>query len=65
MKIRFASALFALALPVLAQAPAANAAAENTFYKAFWMEKGERNFAGAMALYEQFLKDSQIGRAHV
>jgi Asp-tRNA(Asn)/Glu-tRNA(Gln) amidotransferase C subunit len=58
MKIRFAAALFALALPVLAQAPAANAAVENTFYKAFWMEKGERNFAGAMALYDQFLKES-------
>lgn len=54
MKIRFASALLALALPVLAQDPAA-AQAENMFYKAFWLEKGPRDFAGAMSLYEQFL----------
>ena len=57
MNTRFAAALFALALPVLAQT-SVPANAETNFYKAFWMEKGERNFAGAMALYEQFLKDA-------
>ena len=54
MTMRFASVLLALALPVLAQDPAA-AAAENSFYKAFYLEKGERDFAGAMTLYGQFL----------
>lgn len=53
MKIRFASALLALALPLCAQEPAAQA--ENLFYKAFYLERGPRDFAGAMALYEQFL----------
>lgn len=54
MTMRFASVLLALALPVLAQDPAA-AAAETSFYKAFYLEKGERDFAGAMTLYGQFL----------
>ncbi|MEO6593781.1 MAG: hypothetical protein ABIP94_03415 [Planctomycetota bacterium] len=54
MKIRFAAALLALALPLTAQAPA-SAEAEGIFYKAFWLEKGERDLIGAMALYEQFL----------
>jgi len=54
MKIRFASVLFALALPLCAQDPAA-AQAENMFYKAYYLEKGARDFAGAMSLYEQFL----------
>ena len=51
MKIRFAAALFALALPLMSQ-DAASAPAETLFYKAYWMEKGERNFAEAMSLYE-------------
>jgi len=55
MKTRFASALFALALPLLAQQEPAAAPAENLFYKAYWLEKGERNFAEAMTLYDQFL----------
>jgi hypothetical protein len=53
MKTAFASVLFALALPLAAQDPAAQA--ETTFYKAFYLEKGPRDFASAMALYEQFL----------
>lgn len=52
--IRFATALFALSLPLFAQDPAA-APTENLFYKAYWLEKGERDFPAAMALYEQFL----------
>lgn len=56
MTIRFASALLALALPLCAQDPNnATVSAENLFYKAFYLEKGPRDFAGAMALYEQFL----------
>lgn len=54
MKLSIASALLALALPLAAQASTANEI-ENTFYKAFYLEKGERDFAGAMALYEKFL----------
>ena len=54
MKIRFASALLALTLPLCAQAPVA-AEAETLFYKAFYMEKGQRDFVGAMDLYQQFL----------
>ncbi|MEY4674162.1 MAG: hypothetical protein RL148_1946 [Planctomycetota bacterium] len=54
MTMRFATVLLALALPVLAQDPAA-VAAETSFYKAFYLEKGERDFAGAMTLYAQFL----------
>jgi hypothetical protein len=53
MNIRFTSALLALALPILAQDAATQP--ENIFYKAFYLEKGTRDFAGAMALYEQFL----------
>src|SRR5262249_14288010 len=34
-------------------APAANV--ENLFYKAYWLENGPRDRAGAMVLYEQFL----------
>ena len=56
MKIRFASALLALALPMAAQD--ASVATENLFYKAFYLEKGTRDFAGAMALYEQFLNEA-------
>lgn len=56
MKIRFAAALFALALPLAAQDAAATA--ENLFYKAYWMEKGERDFAAAMTLYDQFLSQA-------
>ncbi len=54
MKIRIASLLLALALPLAAQEPIA-AETEAMFYKAFYLEKGQRDFAGAMALYEQFL----------
>jgi len=54
MKIRLASALLALALPLAAQEPAADTN-EVLFYKAFYLEKGPKDFIGAMALYEQFL----------
>lgn len=55
MKFRIASALFALALPLAAQSPTAQEA-EVMFYKAFYLEKGQRDFVGAMALYEEFLQ---------
>lgn len=55
MKFRIASALFALALPLAAQTPTAPEA-ELMFYKAFYLEKGQRDFVGAMALYEEFLQ---------
>jgi tetratricopeptide (TPR) repeat protein len=60
MNLRLASApfalaaMFALAAPLSAQAPAASEV-EAIFYKAFYLEKGQRDFAGAMTLYEQFL----------
>jgi hypothetical protein len=54
MNLRAASLLFALALPLAAQDPAA-AEAEAMFYKAYYLERGPRDFAGAMTLYEQFL----------
>jgi hypothetical protein len=53
MKIRVASALLALTLPLFAQDPAGQA--EALFYKAFYLEKGPRDFAQAMTLYEEFL----------
>ena len=53
MKIRIASTLLALMLPLAAQEPAANH--EAVFYKAFYLEKGARDIAAAMTLYEQFL----------
>lgn len=59
MNIRFASAFLAIALPLAAQAPASQAPAtsdsEAIFYKAFYLEKGPKDYAGAMALYDQFL----------
>jgi len=55
MKIRIASTLLALALPLVAQAPAADPQVEATFYKAYYLEKGKRDFDGAMALYSAFL----------
>ncbi|MCK5944357.1 MAG: hypothetical protein KAI24_20385, partial [Planctomycetes bacterium] len=55
MKIRIASTLLALALPLVAQEPASSQV-EATFYKAFYLEKGQRDFAGAMTLYQQFLE---------
>jgi len=55
MKIRIASTLLALALPLVAQAPAADQQVEATFYKAYYLEKGKRDFDGAMALYSSFL----------
>ena len=64
MKIRFAAALFALSLPLLAQDPAAS---EALFYKAYWLQNGERNFAEAMTLYDKFLQAAPehplVGRA--
>jgi len=54
MKTRFASVLLALALPLVAQEPAASPT-EAIFYKAFYLEKGQLDYAGAMVLYEQFL----------
>lgn len=54
MKIRFASALLALALPVLAQDPTATDA-EVLFYKAYYLEKGPKDHAAAMELYQKFL----------
>ncbi|CAN0512754.1 unnamed protein product, partial [Discosporangium mesarthrocarpum] len=55
MKFRFASALLALALPICAQ-DADSSQFEGVFYKAYYLEKGQRDFAGAMALYESFLE---------
>jgi hypothetical protein len=54
MKLRLASLLLTLALPLAAQAPAATEA-EVMFYKAFYLERGERDFLGAMDLYQKFL----------
>ena len=54
MKIRIASTLLALALPLVAQEPASEV--EAVFYKAYYLEKGQRDFAGAMALYQHFLE---------
>lgn len=54
MKIRIASTLLALALPLVAQEPAASQV-EATFYKAYYLEKGPRQFEEASALYEKFL----------
>lgn len=54
MKIRFASALLALALPILAQDPVATDA-EVLFYKAYYLEKGPKDHAAAMELYQKFL----------
>jgi hypothetical protein len=54
MKIRIASTLLALALPLVAQEPASQV--EAVFYKAYYLEKGQRDFAGAMTLYQQFLE---------
>jgi len=56
MNIRFASTLLALALPLVAQEPASQA--EAVFYKAYYLEKGQRDFAGAMALYTKFLDEA-------
>jgi len=54
MNFRIASTLLALALPLCAQEQSASQV-EATFYKAYYLEKGQRDFAGAMALYEEFL----------
>jgi soluble cytochrome b562 len=54
MNFRFASVLLALALPLTAQ-DTSPSAAEAVFYKAFYLEKGQLDYAGAMVLYEQFL----------
>jgi hypothetical protein len=54
MKLRIASLLLTLALPLAAQTPAASEA-ETMFYKAFYLEKGEHDFNGAMDLYQKFL----------
>ena len=55
MTIRIASLFLALALPLTAQDAGGSAEPDTMFYKAFYLEKGQRDFAGAMALYEQFL----------
>ena len=55
MRTRIATTLLALALPLVAQDPA-SAQVEAVFYKAYYLEKGQRDFAGAMALYQQFLE---------
>lgn len=56
MKTRFVSALLALALPLVAQDPNPVASpTEAIFYKAFYLEKGQLDYAGAMVLYDQFL----------
>ena len=55
MTIRIASLFLALALPLTAQDAGGPTEPETMFYKAFYLEKGQRDFAGAMALYEQFL----------
>ena len=54
MKIRIASTLLPLALPLVAQEPAA-AQVEAMFYKAYYLEKGPRQFEEASVLYEKFL----------
>lgn len=55
MKTRILSALLACALPMALSAQDATADAEATFYKAYYLERGARDFAGAMNLYEKFL----------
>ncbi len=58
MKIRIAATLLALTLPLVAQdveAKTTGPAVDATFYKAYYLEKGKRDFDGAMALYAAFL----------
>jgi hypothetical protein len=55
MKLRLASLLLTLALPLTAQDPLASEA-EVMFYKAFYLEKAERDHLGAMDLYQKFLE---------
>lgn len=55
MKIRVVSALLALALPLAAQDPTPT---EALFYKAFYLEKGQMDYASAMVLYQQFLEQA-------
>ena len=57
MKIRFASVLLALALPLAAQ-DSTPSPTEALFYKAFYLEKGQMDYAGAMVLYDQFLAEA-------
>lgn len=54
MTFRIAATMLALALPLCAQEPAASDV-EAVFYKAFYLEKGKGDIAGAMVLYDQFL----------
>jgi hypothetical protein len=63
MMIRSLSVLGLLALPCLAQEPVAGTApaasaveAENLFYKAFFLQRGERRSADALQLYAKFLE---------
>ena len=58
MKTRLFAAVLALALPLCAQD--ASAETEAVFYKAFYLEKGARDFAGAMNLYSKFLTKRMI-----
>ena len=64
MKIRIAATLLALTLPLVAQdveAKTTGPAVDATFYKAYYLEKGKRDFDGAMApdaaqvLFEQLI----------
>lgn len=64
MTIRILTVAAALALPVLAQDPrpasapavqAVSAETENMFYRAFYLERGEKRGAEALPLYEKFL----------
>lgn len=54
MKTTITAALFALALPLCAQTPV-SAETEALFYKAYYLEKGARDYAQASELYNQFL----------
>lgn len=58
MKIRIAAAasLLCLALPLSAQEKPVASEVEAIFYKAYYLEKGQRDFVGAMPLYELFLE---------
>ncbi|HEB52127.1 MAG TPA: hypothetical protein ENI87_02610 [bacterium] len=61
---RIATTLLALAIPLCAQeqkpvtsekTSQSTSQIEAVFYKAYYLERGQRDFAGAMALYEEFL----------
>ena len=68
MKSKILCAALALSVslsPLCGQEDPSNRAAakaEAKFYKAFWLEKGERRFAEAIALYDEFLKAAPESR---